>query len=395
MALYPGTSDLTTNLEDALLCRICLGDDETSELIAPCSCRGSSRWVHRFCLDEWRAQERVTLAFSHCSVCRDAYDFEPEQSQSGAIVRQRMCFGLHVTRDIFIFFIFVQGTIAGLGFIMHAWDRAAAHCKGPWSQPCDTWITSHFATEWARSASVSRLRPGPYYVSSAVVLLAFLGLVGLVLACAGKLPRAPSPASSPGYRQSARLGKAPTEAPVSETHQAHGIRRGGRRRRQRAYNDRVDCGTCCDCCDRTTYYCWLYNNHDNNGDCSECCAACLRCEGCQQCTAGSGNGGGNDGGNSEGGGAILGALVAVVIVFAIIGVVVGVFFVTVLVQRIVQRHIHLLHMRTVVKRHVVKDLATAEERALMMERANDGAAAAAGASSLPAVEPLAVVVEDR
>ena len=37
-------------------CRICL-DDETdrSLVLAPCSCAGSQKWVHRACLDRWRA----------------------------------------------------------------------------------------------------------------------------------------------------------------------------------------------------------------------------------------------------------------------------------------------------------------------------------------------------
>ena len=46
-------TDLEAAQEDEeLQCRICLSSDELESLIAPCSCRGSAKWVHRACLDE-------------------------------------------------------------------------------------------------------------------------------------------------------------------------------------------------------------------------------------------------------------------------------------------------------------------------------------------------------
>ena len=48
----------------AAVCRICLSEEEPESLIAPCLCAGTSKWVHRECLDEWRAQEQVPLACS-------------------------------------------------------------------------------------------------------------------------------------------------------------------------------------------------------------------------------------------------------------------------------------------------------------------------------------------
>lgn len=34
-------------------CRICLCDDGSSELIKPCKCKGSLRYVHENCLKVW------------------------------------------------------------------------------------------------------------------------------------------------------------------------------------------------------------------------------------------------------------------------------------------------------------------------------------------------------
>lgn len=61
-------------------CRICLesDDDENSEsgkLISPCLCKGSSRYIHLGCLEQWRAMSpRKTSAFS-CDTCHYHYSF--------------------------------------------------------------------------------------------------------------------------------------------------------------------------------------------------------------------------------------------------------------------------------------------------------------------------------
>ena len=36
-------------------CRICFDGNDAHTLIAPCLCKGSSRWIHRGCLNEVRA----------------------------------------------------------------------------------------------------------------------------------------------------------------------------------------------------------------------------------------------------------------------------------------------------------------------------------------------------
>ena len=43
-------------------------------LISPCQCRGSSAWVHRGCLDQWRATQEER-AFSQCTECNFVYTY--------------------------------------------------------------------------------------------------------------------------------------------------------------------------------------------------------------------------------------------------------------------------------------------------------------------------------
>lgn len=66
---------LRTEVEPATLkeCRICFGDEDQPQLIAPCLCKGSQRWVHRACLDNWRATQPHGRAFNQCTTCHANY----------------------------------------------------------------------------------------------------------------------------------------------------------------------------------------------------------------------------------------------------------------------------------------------------------------------------------
>lgn len=57
--------------EDVRECRICQSDDPR-ELIHPCQCRGSMRYVHRNCLNQWRAMN-ANRAYFNCDVCGYQY----------------------------------------------------------------------------------------------------------------------------------------------------------------------------------------------------------------------------------------------------------------------------------------------------------------------------------
>jgi len=52
-------------------CRICLEDASLNELISPCLCAGTSKYVHRTCLERWRAS--TPRAFSRCNECNFQY----------------------------------------------------------------------------------------------------------------------------------------------------------------------------------------------------------------------------------------------------------------------------------------------------------------------------------
>ena len=65
-------------------CRICLDSDtsEKGELISPCVCAGSQKYIHRSCLNRWRNGNRDGESYTNCEICKSPYiikrDFEME-----------------------------------------------------------------------------------------------------------------------------------------------------------------------------------------------------------------------------------------------------------------------------------------------------------------------------
>ena len=54
-------------------CRICFDDVQDDELISPCRCNGTSKWVHRGCLNRWREFNRGRDGERQCMECKEDY----------------------------------------------------------------------------------------------------------------------------------------------------------------------------------------------------------------------------------------------------------------------------------------------------------------------------------
>ncbi|CAD7934876.1 unnamed protein product [Amoebophrya sp. A25] len=95
-----------------------------SEMIAPCLCKGTAKWVHRHCLDEWRAvggaQNRRN--FSHCRECGFQFVIEPPPDESVRSKEERkrerrlLRLRARVLRYGCALFVAVQFVALGLGF---------------------------------------------------------------------------------------------------------------------------------------------------------------------------------------------------------------------------------------------------------------------------------------
>lgn len=64
-------------------CRICLEDDNPNDMINPCLCKGTQKYVHRECLNQWRSVNVNPKAFTHCTVCN--YEYKTITIDSGNI----------------------------------------------------------------------------------------------------------------------------------------------------------------------------------------------------------------------------------------------------------------------------------------------------------------------
>lgn len=96
-------------------CRICL-DSGGEDLIAPCHCKGTQKYVHRSCLDSWRST-REGFAFAHCTECRAVFILRANVPSDRWWLRLR--FQLLVARDHVFIFVIVQLIIAFLGLLVY------------------------------------------------------------------------------------------------------------------------------------------------------------------------------------------------------------------------------------------------------------------------------------
>ena len=54
-------------------CRICLDDDNQHNLISPCLCKGTSKWIHHTCLMKWINTTTNSEAKTKCTICKYQY----------------------------------------------------------------------------------------------------------------------------------------------------------------------------------------------------------------------------------------------------------------------------------------------------------------------------------
>eukprot|EP01111_Echinosteliopsis_oligospora_P009104 TRINITY_DN2609_c0_g1_i3.p1 TRINITY_DN2609_c0_g1~~TRINITY_DN2609_c0_g1_i3.p1 ORF type:complete len:330 (-),score=74.23 TRINITY_DN2609_c0_g1_i3:58-1047(-) len=104
-------------------CRNChelMGGEE--EMISPCLCSGSIKYVHRRCLDQWRAYSpNQPRSFYYCDVCGFQYRLQEKPEMRASRIRR---FILYVLRDFIGAMLLMQFIIALLASITFAADRS-------------------------------------------------------------------------------------------------------------------------------------------------------------------------------------------------------------------------------------------------------------------------------
>ncbi|XP_009789034.1 uncharacterized protein [Nicotiana sylvestris] len=113
----PSKVDLEAGNVDHIQCRICLESDGM-DFIAPCKCKGTSKYVHRECLDQWRAVKEG-FAFAHCTTCEAPFYLRVNDLHRKW---RTLKFRFFVTTDILVIFLAVQLVIASLGYLVYVID---------------------------------------------------------------------------------------------------------------------------------------------------------------------------------------------------------------------------------------------------------------------------------
>lgn len=297
-------------------CRICLESNDNSNelnrdhLISPCSCRGTQAWVHRGCLDTWRAT-REDRAFSQCTECMFAYAYMPTTEGEGRALLglvsrdklRKIKYRLMLTRDFLGVFVAVQLCIWCIEAVLHKVDCGNWFCGGDTRLNHDNlccengWVMKHLFSSWwvAHTASA-------YYL---IAVLIFFTLVGMAtFCCASRSSRSSRSRSSRSSRSSGNRG-----------------------------GDHCDCSGC--------YWGGTDCNCDECGDCGDSnpCVVLL-----------------------------IGVAVIAIIFFALIGIFEGIVFLTAVAQRSAQRHMHIVHKRSLAQQFIVRHLSAEDLAEVAVER---------------------------
>ncbi|KAI8148067.1 hypothetical protein BJV82DRAFT_315921 [Fennellomyces sp. T-0311] len=71
---HPQSPALTQ--ESTRVCRICLEKDDKFNLISPCQCKGTIKYVHAHCIASWRrslSQNGRQKELYHCTLCKQRF----------------------------------------------------------------------------------------------------------------------------------------------------------------------------------------------------------------------------------------------------------------------------------------------------------------------------------
>lgn len=124
----PPRTDPIDDLNDQsnqAICRICLesssGDDSLGRLLSPCKCKGTMKYVHSSCLDQWRAASARSSSAVACDQCGAPYRFRKSKFV-GIATSPTLLFVVSLV--LFLLLIWSVGVVATL--CMDLYDRPAA-----------------------------------------------------------------------------------------------------------------------------------------------------------------------------------------------------------------------------------------------------------------------------
>ena len=102
-------------------CRICLENDSANNMVYPCKCSGTSKYVHKTCLNQWRTLSNNPEARTKCFECNYEYKFRNSDNQiEDNLVCDEFLRGL--ATNLFGFLAFNLGVICILAYFLSLFD---------------------------------------------------------------------------------------------------------------------------------------------------------------------------------------------------------------------------------------------------------------------------------
>ncbi|CAA6664457.1 unnamed protein product [Spirodela intermedia] len=118
--------DLEAGPDAQIQCRICLETEgsrppsaSVKGFIAPCKCKGTSKFVHRECLDHWRSVKEG-FAFAHCTTCKAPYYLRVQAHVDRKW--RTFKFRFFCNKRCLVRISIVQFVIASLGYLVYLVD---------------------------------------------------------------------------------------------------------------------------------------------------------------------------------------------------------------------------------------------------------------------------------
>lgn len=259
--------------------------------------KGSSKWVHRSCLDQWRST-REDRAFSKCTECLTPYRMisPPDLEDPSVTFWRNVWFSFYCGRDISIVLIVMHIFVFFCSTLVYYGDKQRH-------------ILIH-------SAHFEHYPKVFYYLCGLLLFFASVGFCFLI----GILTQS---------TQNRHPGLCDCRDPASPN--------------------------CCLCCDTGPSHPRCYYIPTNCCEGGACCDGCTACE-CGSCECGSCHACDIGGAACEGEGALVFGLIVVCVLAAV-----GIFICAALgakgVKEISQRHVHVLRKRSLVNDFIVSDLA--------------------------------------
>jgi hypothetical protein len=158
------------------ICRICLEEDEINNMIYPCRCSGTSKYVHKDCLNQWRTLSDNIDAYKKCFECNYEYQISNNNTSYSPTIFARFC--KFISQNLFGFFILNFAIIFILSNILSAIDynKNLAKIFGASISSSGSNSTGYYSAEYY-SAEISIYNS--YFIWAAIFYASFLFSVAL------------------------------------------------------------------------------------------------------------------------------------------------------------------------------------------------------------------------